>query len=290
MCAKIVTVLNRKGGVGKTTLTIAIADTLIAEKKADVTIVDLDPQATASQVLLTENDFKARVENHENLPGLLVALLRPAGELDNLRFRMDGLGKIRRQNRDRLRLYPNSDAFWDLEAEEIANDNGSRLNDALKNLLQQEKRDRQYILIDCPPGQSITAKAVLEASDLVICPMNADEYSLWGKDLLKRYISRVAPGTRYKFIINRFDNRLNVHKEVADKLRQPPHKADMLNIVQGLLFGSKPELAAFDVNASVMRRLDMTAQSFLDKIYGRKGAKQLKSIVEGMQKELGQDG
>ena len=65
MCAKIVTVLNRKGGVGKTTLTIAIADTLISEHRADVTIVDLDPQATASQVLLAEIDFKARTENRE---------------------------------------------------------------------------------------------------------------------------------------------------------------------------------------------------------------------------------
>ncbi len=42
MCAKIVTVLNRKGGVGKTTLTIAIADTLISEHNANVTIVDFD--------------------------------------------------------------------------------------------------------------------------------------------------------------------------------------------------------------------------------------------------------
>jgi hypothetical protein len=120
--------------------------------------------------------------------------------------------------------------------------------------------------------------------------MNADDYSLWGKDLLKRYIGRVAPQTRYKFIINRFDSRLSVHKRVADKLREHPHKTDMLNIMQGRLFGDKPELATFDVNACVMRRLNKTEQGFLDQIYGRDGAKQLKSIVEGMRKELGQDG
>ncbi len=203
---------------------------------------------------------------------------------------MDGLGKIKGQLRDRLRLYPNSDAFWDLETDEIARDHGKRLNEAVKDFLTQEKQDRDYILIDCPPGQSITTKAVLEASDLVICPMNADDYSLWGKDLLKRHICRVAPQIRYKFIINRFDSRLNVHKKVADKLREHPHKSDMLNIMQGRLFGDKPELATFDVNASVMQRLNMTEQKFLDQIYGREGAKQLKSIVEGMRKELGQDG
>ena len=55
MCANIVTVLNRKGGVGKTTLAIGIADTLIAEHQEDTTIVDLDPQATASRALVNTN-------------------------------------------------------------------------------------------------------------------------------------------------------------------------------------------------------------------------------------------
>ena len=193
MCAKIVTVLNRKGGVGKTTLTIAIADTLISEHNADVTIVDLDPQATASQVLLNEMNFKARTEKYENLPGLIAALLKAEEEPDKLLFRIDGLAKILGQPRDRLRLYPNSDAFWDLEAVEIANDNGKRLNEAVTKFLQQEKQDRHYILIDCPPGQSITARAAVDASDLVICPMNPDHYSVWGKELLKRYLHSVAP-------------------------------------------------------------------------------------------------
>ncbi len=192
MCAKIVTVLNRKGGVGKTTLAIAIADTLIAEHQADVTFVDLDPQATASQVLLRGNDFRARTENNENLAGLLANVLKLEGKPDKHRFRIDGLAKILGQPKDRLRLYPNSDAFWDLEADEIANDNGERLNEAIKKFLMQEKQDRHYILIDSPPGQSITAKAILETSDLVICPMNPDHYSVWGKDLLKRYLHRVG--------------------------------------------------------------------------------------------------
>ena len=190
MCAKIVTVLNRKGGVGKTTLTIAIADTLVAEQRADVTIVDLDPQATASQVLLPEIAFKARTENHENLPGLLLA---PEPEPDNHRFCVDGLARILGQPKDRLRLYPNSDAFWDLEAVEIAYDNGKRLNEKITNVLKQEKQSRHYILVDCPPGQSLAAEAVIKASDFVLCPLTPDPYSVWGKDLLKRYLHRVAP-------------------------------------------------------------------------------------------------
>ena len=43
---KVVAVVNRKGGVGKTTLTVALADTLISEKAKDVCVLDMDPQAS----------------------------------------------------------------------------------------------------------------------------------------------------------------------------------------------------------------------------------------------------
>ena len=290
MCAKIVTVLNRKGGVGKTTLTIAIADTLISEHGANVTIVDLDPQATASQVLLREIDFKARTENYENLPGLLAALLKPEGEPDKHCYRIDGLAKISGQPMDRLRLYPNSDAFWDLEADEIGKDNGQRLNETVKNFLIQEKLDRHYILIDCPPGQSITAKAILAVSDLVICPMTPDPYSLWGKELLKRYFDRLGYRTRYRFVVNRYDRRLNVHADGVRVLKGHAHMEDMLLVRRGGLFAGQEDPAQFDVNAKVMTRSSITGPKPLYRIYGNNGEAQLKKIVDGMRKELGQDG
>ncbi len=290
MCAKIVTVLNRKGGVGKTTLTIALADTLISEHKADVTIVDLDPQATASQVLLTESEFMALTGNHQNLSGLLAAMLKPGEEPDKHHFRIDGLGKILGQPKDRLRLYPNSDAFWDLETDEIASDNGSRLNEAVKNLLEQEKHDRHYIFVDCPPGQSATAKAIIEVSDLVICPMNPDSYSIWGKRLLKRYLDRVAPQTIYKFVLNGYHGRLNVHKEVAGKLAGCDHMSDMLITRVGERSWNKEDLASFDVNSEVKSRENMKAAKPLYRIYGQKGEKQLKKIVDAILRELGRDG
>jgi chromosome partitioning protein len=290
MCAKIVTVLNRKGGVGKTTLTIAIADTLISEHRADVTIVDLDPQATASQALLPEIAFKARTENQENLSGLLTAHLSPKGAPDKFRFRVDGLAKILGQPQDRLRLYPNSDTFWDLEAAEIANDNGKRLNEAIKRFLEQEKEDRHYVLIDCPPGQSITARAVLESSDLVICPMNPDHYSVWGKDLLKRYLHSIAPQTRSKFVINRYNRSINVHNRVVNELRGITHEADMLIVTEGGWSGNAQDLALLNVNTEVMNRLNLTRQKPLYRIYGNRGEQQLKKIVDSMLKELRQDG
>jgi chromosome partitioning protein len=290
MCAKIVTVLNRKGGVGKTTLTIAIADTLISEHEANVAIVDLDPQATASQVLLGETEFRGRAEGHDNLYGLMAALLTNEQNPDKHRFRIDGLGKIAGHPKDTLRLYPNSDAFWDLEAAEIGTDNGIRLNEAVTEFLQREKQDRHYILVDCPPGQSITAQAVLKASDIVICPMNPDHYSVWGKELLKRYLNRVAPQTHFKFVINRYNQGINIHNRVLNELRGTDHEPDMLVVTEGQRSGQKQDLAIFSVNSEVMRRLDLNKQKPLYRIYGNRGEQQLKKIIDAILKELGQDG
>ena len=124
----------------------------------------------------------------------------------------------------------------------------------------------------------------------MICPMNPDLYSVWGKDLLKRYLHRVASQTRYKFIINRFDGRLKVHNNVVDVLRGANHIDDMLFVRQGGLFGGHDDPAQFEVNARVMKRSSITGPKALYQIYGSDGERQLKKIVNGIRKELGQDG
>ena len=62
MSGKIVAAVNRKGGVGKTTLVIAIADTIVSEFKSSVVVVDADPQASASIALIGTGQTLKRSE------------------------------------------------------------------------------------------------------------------------------------------------------------------------------------------------------------------------------------
>jgi cellulose biosynthesis protein BcsQ len=288
VCAKIVTVLNRKGGVGKTTLAIGIADTLIAEYQANTTIIDLDPQATASRVLVNEAEFLARAKLNENLSGLFQARLKHEPIPDKNLYCCDGAHKISGRQTTNLRLYPNSDSFWDLEAAETASDNGASLSDEIKAFLQEEAGDCEYIIIDCPPGQSLSTLAAVQASNLVICPITPDRYSEWGKELLAGYLKRKSPQTRFKFVVTRHNGSRKEAKEVTQRLRDDPN---MLRVALG---GQQPglanELARFGECAKVVNRINMDSRKMLYRIYGDDGAKELGVIVDAIRRELDADG
>ncbi len=75
-----------------------------------------------------------------------------------------------------------------------------------------------------------------------------------------------------------------------NELRSNGYDADMLNVTEGGRFGERQDRARFNINAKVMRRLEMTQQKPLYRIYGNDGAQQLKKIVDAMLKELKRDG
>jgi cellulose biosynthesis protein BcsQ len=288
VCAKIVTVLNRKGGVGKTTLAIGIADTLIAEHQAGTTIIDLDPQATASRVLVNENEFLARAKHNENLNGLFQARLKHEQIQDMNLYCCDGVHRIEGRQTTNLRLYPNSDSFWDLEATETAKDHGACLSNEITAFLRQEATVCEYIIIDCPPGQSVSTLAAVQVSDLVICPITPDRYSEWGKELLAGYLKRKSPQTRFRFVVTRHNGNRREAKEVTQRLRGDPN---MLRVAEGgQQPGLKAELAHFGECAKVVNRINMTSRKMLYRIYGNDGARELKVIVDAICRELDNNG
>ena len=76
MTGKLVAAVNRKGGVGKTTLVIAIADTIVSEFKASVIVVDADPQASASIALIGPGTTLKRSEEKRSLASAIDALAK----------------------------------------------------------------------------------------------------------------------------------------------------------------------------------------------------------------------
>lgn len=172
--AKKYAVMNRKGGVGKTTTTVTVAFGLAQKlgSNGNVLIVDLDPQgnvasslrlvpreATMADLLLGDADIAdCIVPVGERRPNLFVI---PAD--DSL-----------------------ADAKVDLMADEVANDFKARLGSKrrkssrplIKELLEHRlaKADQafDYILIDCPPSLDMLAEAVYQFSDAAIVPVKPD--------------------------------------------------------------------------------------------------------------------
>lgn len=148
----IISILNHKGGTGKTTSTINLGKALALQQKK-VLLIDLDSQANLS--------YSLGIPTDQNTLGEIL-------------FKNQKLNKsiIKREGMD---IVPGSNNLYQYEETIIRNNYGYFL---LKEVLQNESYD--YILIDCPPSQSQLNINALCASQKVLVPMRMDVLSLVG--------------------------------------------------------------------------------------------------------------
>jgi chromosome partitioning protein len=186
MAPKIIAIINMKGGVGKTTLTWNLAQHLFSNHGKKVLIVDLDPQANATILGLSEEEFKDHKQNKRTIADMFINCYRKYGPfpkqksvaLDNYKdyiFR-------REESRDKQ-------AYLDLIPSEL--DLSAVLKGAyidpfmLYNALSLpyfEKYD--YILIDCAPTNSILTTLSLNAARKILVPVMADTFAVYGVELM----------------------------------------------------------------------------------------------------------
>jgi len=201
---KIYTLVNQKGGVGKTTSTINLA-AYLAKLGQRVLVVDLDPQANATSCLGVD---KLLVEN-----STYDALL---GEEDIFPF-------ILLNERLNLSLLPSSPALAGAEVELV--DELARELRLRKAILKVANR-YDYVLVDCPPSLGLlTINGLMTAMDGVIVPVQCEYLALEGLGQLTQTIERVRAalfpelGVR-GVILTMFDTRTNLSADVVREVSQ----------------------------------------------------------------------
>lgn len=199
---KIYTLVNQKGGVGKTTSAINLA-AYLARLGLRVLVVDLDPQANATSCLGVD---KAGV-----VGGTYEALL---GDDDIFRY-------VLLNERLKLSLLPSSPSLAGAEVElvdELARE--SRLKKAIEPI--SDRYD--YVLIDCPPSLGLlTVNGLMVARDGVIVPVQCEYLALEGLGQLTQTIERVRsalfPELRVRgVVLTMFDNRTNLSTDVVTEV------------------------------------------------------------------------
>ncbi|MCC6148130.1 MAG: ParA family protein [Anaerolineaceae bacterium] len=201
--ARIYTLVNQKGGVGKTTTAINMGSYL-GYFGQRVLLVDLDPQANATSCLgVDKRAVKSGI--YEVLIGAV-----PFGSqvLHNPRFK--------------LSLLPSSPALAGAEIELVEMDKReSRLSEALEPA--RERYD--YILIDCPPSLSLlTVNGLVAAADGVIIPVQCEYLALEGLGMLTQTLHRVqstvSPGLKVRgVVLTMYDGRTNLAMDVVQEVR-----------------------------------------------------------------------
>jgi chromosome partitioning protein len=208
--ARVITVANQKGGVGKTTSTVNLAAALALQGLA-VLVIDLDPQGNASTAL--------SVEHHAEIPSIYDVLIegRPLAEV-----------VVAVADHDGLWCAP---ATLDLAGAEIELVSSvareHKLRKAVAAYLPVHEREHgrlDYVLIDCPPSLGLLTLNALVCADEVLIPIQCEYYALEGLGQLLRTVGLVTEElnptlTVSTILLTMYDARTRLAAQVAEEVR-----------------------------------------------------------------------
>ena len=181
----VVSIINLKGGVGKTTV-VALLAKHAAKKGFNVLAVDIDPQANLSQALMTENDYMRFMEKREPSIVELLNGYQPPSEEQPSSAPLDPNQVVRQVGlENHFHLIPSRFDFSDNLISSIKPD--SR---ALARFVSERMSDKQLVLIDCAPTESIITKTAYHASRHVLVPVRTEFFSTIGFPLLKQSLDK----------------------------------------------------------------------------------------------------
>jgi chromosome partitioning protein len=202
--ARVISMCNQKGGVGKTTTTINLGAAL-AEYGRKVLLVDFDPQGSLSVGLgLNPHDMELSIYN---------LLLQRDVTIDDV---------IVKTNVPGMDLLPSN---IDLSAAEVQLVHEVAREQTLQRVLAPAIADYDVILIDCQPSLGLLTVNALTASDGVIVPLECEYFALRGVALLKTTIDKVQERLNPKLTIDgvlgtMYDGRTLHGREVMERLVQ----------------------------------------------------------------------
>ena len=205
---KIISIINQKGGVGKTTTAVNLAAGL-SQLNKKVLVLDLDPQGNATTGLGLSN-----LEDTENS---IYGVLNSTKEFTNV---------IKKTNFANLDLITST---VDLSGIEIETADDQRrafiLKEKIADFTSNNKDKYDYILIDCPPSLSLLTVMALVTSHSLLVPLQAEFFALEGITQLMKTIERIKANLNQSLeirgiLLTMYDKRNKLSSEVEKEARK----------------------------------------------------------------------
>mgnify|MGYP001185237010 CR=1 len=207
MDKKIISVINQKGGVGKTTTVINLAAGLSIKGKK-ILVIDLDPQGNATTGL--------GLSNTESSEQTIYSVLNGNKKIMEV---------IQNTNFKNLNLITSNVDLSGLEVETAGDSRRAfKLKDELASILNDSGASYDYILIDCPPSLSLLTIMALVASDALVVPLQTEFFALEGLTQLMKTIQRIKNNLNPELsirgiLLTMYDRRNKLSSEVEKEAR-----------------------------------------------------------------------
>ena len=218
-----IAVMNAKGGVGKSTLVLAMAETLSAKFAKNVLVIDADAQASVSLMLLSAGNLHRLQLDGMTIVDLLVTNVLNNMPVDWPRFIVSGVSDVSEART--VYLIP-SDMQLTLFEREVAKEGLLlRLRSSVGALLNHVREMFDIILIDCAPGLSVLTESLLREADFHLAPVTPDHVSAYALEVLAHF-KALNPEMGLAETLGVLINMKEADSEDADNLRRLTGNAD----------------------------------------------------------------
>lgn len=198
----VISTVNMKGGVGKTTLTVNLATCLAKNHQKRVLVVDLDSQISATLSVMPPQEFSKVRRTRRTLSYLIDKIVRPQirrkyDTPDLIYSQICGISGLELLAGD-IELYDEYLVSKKLH-EEATSNSEKDFNQAwddfeaslVRRILEPVINDYDFIIMDCAPGYNLLTRSGIAASDYYLLPARPEPLSLVGVQLLEKRVARL---------------------------------------------------------------------------------------------------